>query len=66
MGSPGAEALAETEAQLEELDLSVLEAIARSADNLLIKAAAMRRRIAYQSVKHLSRSLRLLSFHKPA
>jgi len=41
MGSPGAKALAETEAQLGELDISVLEAIARSAGNLLIKAAAI-------------------------
>jgi hypothetical protein len=35
LGSPGAAALAQTEAQLEELDLNTLEAIARSARNLL-------------------------------
>jgi hypothetical protein len=35
LGSPGAAALAQTEAQLEELDLNTLKAIARAARNLL-------------------------------
>ena len=35
LGSPGAAALAQTEVQLEELDLNKLRAIARAARNLL-------------------------------
>jgi hypothetical protein len=35
LGSPGAAALAQTEAQLEELDLNTLKAIARASWNLL-------------------------------
>jgi hypothetical protein len=38
LGSPGAAALAQTDAQLEELDLNTLEAIARAARNLLSAA----------------------------
>jgi hypothetical protein len=42
LGSPSPEWLATTESQLEELDLSLLQAISQSAGDLLIKAAAQR------------------------
>jgi len=42
LGSPSPEWLATTQSQLEELDLSLLQVISRSAGDLLIKAAAQR------------------------
>jgi len=44
LGSPSPERSATIESQLEELDLSLLKAISRSAGDLLIKAAAQRRK----------------------
>src|SRR5271155_3526961 len=42
LGSPSREWLGTTESQMEELDLSLLQAISQSAGDLLIKAAAQR------------------------
>jgi hypothetical protein len=43
LGSPGAEALTQTEAKLARLDLSLLKSIARGAENLLKAAAKLPR-----------------------